>query len=133
MSPNYPIIAGYYPRQLIMTGQYDKAEEINNKWEILDPESYAFRMNKAWLFAARGLKDEALALHRDAAIYALLGMRDETIALLKKRTNNPMAESYLSLMHLPIYDSLRDDPRFQEILEKKKRIYEEFLKMSGEL
>jgi hypothetical protein len=82
------------------------------------------------LFAAKGKKDEALTLHRDAAIYSLLDMKDEAIAYLKKEMNNSMAESYLSLVYLPIYDSLREDPRFQEILEAKKQIYETFLKMS---
>lgn len=130
MSPNDPVVVGYYPKQLIMTKQFDKAEKINNQWEILDPESSSFRVNKAWLFAARGKKDKALALHADAAIYSLLGMKDEAIAYLKKRINNPTAESYLSLVHLPIYDNLRDDPRFQDILEKKKQMYEKFLKMS---
>jgi serine/threonine protein kinase len=130
MSPNDPIVAGYYTRQLIMTEQYDKAEEINNKWEILDPESSAFRENKAWLFAARGKKDEALALSKDAEIYAILDMKDEAIALLEKEMNNPSAYRYLSLIHLPVYDYLRDDPRFQEILDKKKHTYEKFLKMS---
>ncbi len=130
MSPNDPIVAGYYTRQLIMTEQYEKAEEINNKWEILDPESSAFRVNKAWLFAARGKKDEALALSTDAEIYAMLGMKDEAIARLEKEMDNPSAYRYLSLVRLPVYDNLRDDPRFQEILEKKKLIYLQFLEMS---
>jgi serine/threonine protein kinase/tetratricopeptide (TPR) repeat protein len=130
MSPNDPIVASYYPKQYIMIKQYDKAEEINNKWEIMNPKSSSFRKNKAWLFAAKGYKDKALALDADAAIYSLLGMKDEAIVYLNKEMNNPLAHPYLSLIRLPIYDNLRDDPRFQEILEKKKQIYEKFLEMS---
>ena len=63
----------------------------------------------------------------------LLGMKDEAIADLNKEMNNTMAESSLSLVHLPVYDSLREDPRFQDILETKKQTYKIFLKMSEKL
>jgi serine/threonine protein kinase/tetratricopeptide (TPR) repeat protein len=130
MSPNDPVVTSYYPRLLIMTNQYEKAEKLINQREILNPESSALRVNKAWLYAAKGKKDEALALHHDSTIYTLLDMKDEAIAHLEKEIDNPTTSPYLSLIHLPIYDNLRDDPRFQEILEKKKQLYEKFLKMS---
>jgi serine/threonine protein kinase len=130
MSPNDPIAATYYPKHFIMTKQYDKAEEMINRLEISNPKLPSIPVNKAWLFAARGLKDEALALDSNVAIYALLGMKDEAIARLEKGLNNPTARPYLSLVHLPIFDILRDDPRFHEILKKKKLMYEKFLEMS---
>jgi tetratricopeptide (TPR) repeat protein len=130
MSPNDPVAAAYYPKHYIMTNQYEKAEEMINRLEILNPKLPSIRVNKAWLFAARGQKEEALALHANAAIYSLLGMKDEAIALLEKGLNNPTARPYLSLVNLPIFDILRDDPRFQEILERKKQMYERFLEMA---
>lgn len=44
----------------------------------------------------------------------------------------PRRGKYLSLKNLAIYDSLRDDPRFVEILEKEKRRYEEYLRKYGD-
>jgi serine/threonine protein kinase len=133
MSPNDPIVAGYYPKQHIMTQQYNKAEELIHRLEVLNPDSFSLRKNKAWLLAARGRKDEALALDRDAEIYSLLGMKNEAIAYMKKGLKNPLAHPYLSLVHLPIYDNLRNDPSFQALLDEKKKMYEKFVKMSDGL
>ena len=83
--------------------------------------------------AARGNKDEALGLSADAEIYAMLDMKDEAIAYIKKAMENPLTHTYLSLVHLPIYDNMRSDLRFQEILDEKKKIYEKFVRMSDGL
>jgi TolB-like protein/class 3 adenylate cyclase/Flp pilus assembly protein TadD len=57
-----------------------------------------------------------------AKIYALLGDADHAIPILKRlvQTSAP-TEIVPALLRLnPIWDSIRDDPRFQELVEEKK-------------
>jgi len=62
----------------------------------------------------------------------MLGMKDEAVAAFDRIAANRGEKygllRYLPLKHLPIYDSLRDDPRFQEILQRKQKKYEAGLK-----
>ena len=41
--------------------------------------------------------------------------------------------SYLDLVHNPFLDNLRDDPRFREIVEAQKKVYEGLVKKYGDL
>lgn len=40
---------------------------------------------------------------------------------------------YLELSNSPIYDFLRSDPRFQDILEEHKKIYDENMEKYGDI
>ena len=93
------------------------------------------KRQKAILLAARGEKKKALALGVESSqVYSLLGMKDNAIKILQKLLKrNEDAYEYLYLRNNPHYDNLRDDPRFQKIVENSKKIYEERLKKYGDL
>jgi len=91
---------------------------------------------RAVLAALKGDRDLALAESQSPDVYALLGMKDEAIQALKdiNRTKPVFNNySYLDLVHNPFLDKLRDDPRFREIVEAQKKIYEGLLKKYGDL
>jgi hypothetical protein len=63
-------------------------------------------------------------------------MSDETIQYLNEdfdRVKNTKSTWYLGLKYWPIYDFLRPDSRFQEILAKHKELYEENLAKYGDI
>ncbi len=116
--------------------EFNKAEEAITKAEEINPDRTSIQVFKARLLAAKGEKEKALAIHKDEYIYSLLGMKDEAIEIIKsnmdkKLTGDPY--SYLALINDPLYDRLRDDPRFQEIVKKQKKVYEKRLKKYGDL
>jgi len=91
---------------------------------------------RAVLAALKGDRDLALAESRSPDIYALLGMKDEGIQALKEISRKIPAYnnySYLDLVNNPFLDKLRDDPRFREIVETQKKVYEGLLKKYGDL
>jgi len=91
---------------------------------------------RAVLAALNGDRDLALAESQSPDVYALLGMKDEAIQALKDiRRDDPSFNyySYLDLVHDPFLDNLRDDPRFLEIVETQKEIYNGLLKKYGDL
>lgn len=121
---------------LIMKKKYDKAEKSLSKAEKINPKYSSVRFYKALLFAAKGEKEKALSLVKNAAVYSLLGMKDEAIKNITeeiKKEYEHLQYTYLPLMNNHFYDSLRDDPRFQEILRVQKKKYEDRLKKFGDL
>jgi len=86
---------------------------------------------RALYYAALGEKQKALSLSRRAGVLALLGMKKEAITAIadwiKNRSGGISWPHYLPLRHLPIYDNLRDDPRIREILESRRKVYEQRL------
>jgi len=116
----------------ILTKKYDQADSLIAKAERINPRWSAWY--KALLFAARGEKEKALALSKDDEVYALLGMKDETIESLKRYGDEHEKEGlYLYLLNYPLYADLRDDPRFMALVKKEKKKYEENLRRYGDL
>jgi tetratricopeptide (TPR) repeat protein len=123
-----------YALGLVLKGYYKKAEEILDLAESM-PAGFAAEilpMTRAVYYAAVGESDKALAVSRKGAVLAVLGMKEEALAAIDEYTRNEKGEyvgfySYLSLMNLPLYDSLREEQRFQEILEREKIKYERSL------
>jgi tetratricopeptide (TPR) repeat protein len=127
---------------LIMMKKYDDAEEKIAQAEKLNPGNLTIRYYWAWISAAKGEKEKALTLiegtdrysYYIASIYSLLGMKDEAIEIIKKgidigfRDRKEYLYTYLVLKNNPHYESLRDDPRFKEIVESEKKKYDERLK-----
>jgi TolB-like protein/Tfp pilus assembly protein PilF len=121
---------------LIKMRKYNEAEELLRKAERLHPRFSTIQNFKSLLLAAKGEKDKALAIRKNGAVYSLLGMKEEAIQYIEnelKRDYEHHDCSYISLLNSPFYDSLRDDPRFQEILKKAKQKYEERLKKFADL
>ena len=130
-----------YVRQLIMMKKYDEAEKEVVRAERIIPDNFMIQYHRAWILAAKGEKEKALALSKDldpyrlpylaTSIYSLLGMKDEAIKNIKEGIDKGFQERKDYLYSYPIlknnnsYDNLRDDPRFKEIVKRELKKYEE--------
>jgi TolB-like protein/Tfp pilus assembly protein PilF len=139
IEPEHLIALNSLAEQAILMKRFDEASEFLARCEKINPDYLRNRISAAWLHAAKGDQAKALSKHEDEIVYILLGMKDQAIRQLYKQHEQgwplgftgPRYGNYLSLRNLAIYDSLRDDPRFVEILEKEKRRYEEHLSKYG--
>jgi adenylate cyclase len=123
---------------LIRKGKLDEAEAALNRAGAINLGVYRTALNKyrGLLAAARGRKDEALALDRSPDVYALLGMKDEAIEALRRvdrRDYSGPRYEYLNLVHDAHLDPLRGDTRFRAILAERKAEYDERVKKYGDL
>jgi len=85
--------------------------------------------------AVRGERDKALALYRNSEIFALLGMKDDAFRELDKEIRGSLPYPYIfyeDLLHNPFYDKLRGDPRFQKLIDREKKLYDEAVKRFGQ-
>ena len=97
-----------------------KIKAINQEYNTTDLETY--------LLALKGEKEKALSRSKNHFIYLVLGMKKEALDEMEKSTWN----HYLQLKNSPVFNSVRDDVRFKQILEKAKIVYEERLKKYAE-
>ena len=129
-----PEFLGHYLNEAqlaILRKKYAAAESLIVKAEKISPNMAA--EVKSLLFAARGEKEKALALSpRDPEVYALLGMKDETIQSLKDRAGLKRSY-YLPLLYYPIFANFQNDPRFIELVAAEKKKYDENLRRYGDL
>ena len=86
---------------------------------------------QAQLYAARGEREKALSLSKGAAVYALLGMKDEAIRAMQIEISEGTFYPYQRLINDPCLRNLRGDPRFEQIVSRAKQVHEEFLKKYG--
>jgi TolB-like protein/Tfp pilus assembly protein PilF len=119
---------------LVLKKDYEKAGEVLKRIESL-PRGYSFfsSLTKALYLAGKGERDKALETGKYGVVLALLGMKDEALdaieaAIKDHRQIYRAFYSYLPLTNLQIYDPLRDDPRFQEIVRKERAKYEQVRK-----
>jgi tetratricopeptide (TPR) repeat protein len=114
----------------VLRKDYDQADTLIAKAEKISPGVTA--EYKVLLLAARGEKEKALALSQEPEIYALLGMKDETMQSLKAQAGFKRSY-YLPLRHYPVFADFQNDPQFLEIVEQEKKKYEENLRKYGDL
>ncbi len=118
------------------TGKIDEAEAIFKEHKRLFPDFDLNNEAEARLLAYRGEKKKALALDSSSAeIYLILNMKEEAIRKLGERiqkSGNANRSLYLNLIHEPLFDGIRQEPRFIEIVNRQKKIYEELLKKYGQ-
>jgi len=125
----------------------DAAQDLQHQLEKAAPDSFAAGLTHAFLGCAyAGLGEaasaiaegqKAMALHSTskdpvegpdeedtmASIYALLGDADHAIPILKRLLQIPYAHPITpALLRLnPIWDQIRNDPRFQKLCEEKPK------------
>jgi len=147
IEPNNVSLLSHYAVLFIFMRNYEKAEKVLARAEKLESGNVRVQCSRAWLFAAKSEKEKALALIKGIApyryeitsIYALLGMKDEAIKYINDGINKGFKYvyeylySYPFLINNPFYDSLRNDSRFQEIVQKEKEKYEKKLMEYREL
>ena len=133
INPNPPtmrVIVG----MLLASGWTDEAEGIFRRVEQENPGHEQLERTRALILAARGEKEQALAIERDFWIYALLGMNDQALEEMEEIVEKSDTElPYLELVNMPLFDGLRESPRFKALLAGQKRIYEERLAKYGDL
>jgi tetratricopeptide (TPR) repeat protein len=137
---------GCYSEFLIRIKQYVKAKKYCFEWIKADSNA---KFPQAFIHAVNGYIDSALFLTNKFPypespwtdrfkkyIYIILDEQDSTYKYLKRESEGlyeVKSSIYPWLKNDPIYDEFRDDPRFKEILEKHKELYEENLVKYGDL
>jgi tetratricopeptide (TPR) repeat protein len=133
INPNPPTLVMML-RMLVGSGLTRTAEEIFGRVEDTNPGNEQLESARALMLAARGEKERALALSRSYVIYALLGMTDEALDGMERAIErSATALPYLELVNLRLYDGLRDLPRFQALLARQRKVYEERQAKYGDL
>jgi tetratricopeptide (TPR) repeat protein len=137
-----------YAKFLIMMKKYAEAEKVIAEVERLDPDSSNVKHHRALLWAMKGDKDKTLSLIEGAdgafdycitCAYSLLGMRDETIENIKKGIELGFEEEqyylypYLLLKENACFDTLRNDPLFEDILKKQADVYDQRMRIHKDL
>jgi len=133
LSPDDIVYKADYIRLLIKTGQLPEAEKLLATGRGITPEPDDLALSRALLLASRGLKQEALKAKRDPSVYAVLGAKEEALTMLEASLASRKGCLYLDLLHDPLYANLRAEARFQALLEKQKRLYDERLAKYGGL
>jgi serine/threonine protein kinase len=136
-----------YARILFDMKKYDQFEEIRSKLEKMGTDSADLKYLRSLHYILNGEKEKALktyvkpdwSVSADFLIMRLydhFGMNDEFIQYLQEdfeRLKKREESWYLWLKNAALFDNLRSDPHFQEILEKHKQLYEANLKKYGDL
>ncbi len=120
----------------IVKRKIDEAEHFLARVEKISPNYPGNRFYRALLLAAKGDSQRALALQKNGVIYALLGMKDKALDYIHKeiaKGKEHFQYSYLPLAHSSLFDSIRDEPRFQDIVKKQEKKYKERMKKYGKL
>jgi tetratricopeptide (TPR) repeat protein len=150
LEPDDMTVRLYYARLLIMMEEFERAEEIVDGVEKRDPKNEDIPYTRAWLFAIRGKREESLKIIKKidkhvyfssllSNVYSILGMKEEAVQNIELAIEKGLEKvkthpyHYRYLMKNPFYDNLRDDPRFQRIIEKQEKWYRENLRKFGDL
>jgi len=125
-------------KHLIMLKRFEEAENAIQEFENRLPASQQGDLYRALILAHKHKRSEALELIKGTkkpyvypvtCVYALLGIKDAAIENIRLGIELGFKESqhylysYLMLKENPCFDSLRDDPRFKEILDEQRRVY----------
>ena len=120
----------------MVKGKIEEAEKFLTRVEKISTNYPGNKFYKALLFAKKGEKKKALTLQKNGVIYSLLGMKDKALDYIHKEIEKGKEHfqySYLPLVHSNIFDSVRNEPRFKDIVKKQEKRYEERLKKYGKL
>jgi eukaryotic-like serine/threonine-protein kinase len=115
----------------LYSGNMEEAKKYYTEHMQMFPDFDLNEIMEASYFAALGEREKSLAKGVSSAFnYLLMGMKEEAIKSLIDDINkqDEGKSVYLILLHFPLYDRIRDDMRFKEILAQQKIIYEDNLK-----
>jgi TolB-like protein/Tfp pilus assembly protein PilF len=134
-------VQGYYIYFLVEIKRYVEAKKLLEQLKTDNPNQ-DLSFLEAIGYAIDGKEEKALKTFQyEEGIYALLlhailGKKDKTLIHLQKGIEifqKIKRSSYFALKNNLIFDYLRDDRRFQEILAKHKEIYKENLRKYGDI
>jgi tetratricopeptide (TPR) repeat protein len=110
-------------------GMYEQALAAMHRANALY-DSWLWKAYLAHLYVTMNRRDEAMQLVNEfttrrprvsrvtsAALYAAVGERDRTLALLEQACNNREPD-VAGIVEVPVFDSLRRDPVFQSLLRR---------------
>ena len=127
-----------YSHLLITMQKFAEAESILVRIKKTNPK-VDISFEHALIYASRGMEQKALATYQEddaAGIFTLLGMKDRALKALSEESEKQLKRKnseYRNLLIDPFFSNLRAEPRFQEILSKHKKLYEENLKEYGDI
>jgi tetratricopeptide (TPR) repeat protein len=145
--PNNVRLRQFYVMHLILARRLEEAGKEIATISQLDPGYSYLPFDRALLAAARGDQAKALALKGSleslgmpgTCFYLFLGMADEALANIEAgidrafEASGDYLYSYPSLVGNPAFKSLRDMPRFQDIVRRQKERYERELRPFADL
>jgi len=133
IEPENWFVSWRYSRHLILTNRITEAKKVLNG---MNESGRLPEKIKSVLYALNGEREKAIQSYPEEGfpfgkmmIYFIFKMVDEAIEHLNTRNKN----NYLLLNHSPLYDFLRSDPRFQDIVDEHKKIYDENMEKYGDI
>ena len=125
-----------FKRVLFYDKDISEAKRIYQNLEELNPNRNTYQL--ALLLAVEGKREEALRTfpYPNMTLYSILNMNEEAISLVSSMSiakEYCVQWSYTSLKNNQVFDFIRDEPKFEEILAKAKKIHEERVAKYGHL
>jgi len=140
ISPEHSSALAFSAYIFIILKQYDEAERIIIKREKYHPESDLNLFFRTALPMLRGDTDKTIPSELSEShknrINVLLERKEEVIQYLNEdlnRIRKYQTTEYIEFKNKSTYDFIRPDPRFQKILAKHKKLYEENLAKYGDI
>ncbi|MFQ5653085.1 MAG: tetratricopeptide repeat protein, partial [bacterium] len=130
IQPNHVNNLNGYAFALIIKQQYRQADELLTLAESQPPGMASAELSaiRGFYYAVIGKSKQALFVNSWGGVLAILGRKDDALNFIDNASKTEgkfyYLLSYLPLVNLPIYDSLRVEPRFQEIVKREKEKYE---------
>jgi len=115
----------------LYSGNMEESKKYYTEHMQMFPDFDLNELMEASYFAAIGERDKSLAIVKSVDTnYLLMDMKEEAIQSLKDELSkqDKGENSYLKLTHFPLYNRIRDDQRFKDIVAQQKIIYEDNLK-----
>jgi tetratricopeptide (TPR) repeat protein len=144
LDPNIPNKILYF-HLLVLKKQYEDAIEYLTKLKSEYPDAN-FNFEQALIFAIKGNKEKVFATYKSdkfedswyykMGLLSLLDQKDKAINEIQDRyeyLQKTKQSYYLNLKYTSWFKNLRSDPRFQEIVAKHKKLYEENLEKYGDM
>ena len=108
---------------VVLENRYPEREEVLNY-----RKSLLMAVKKDYTSALRFFEESGSERPARIILYSIIGKKDEALALMQdlqvEEGKNITRSRYLSYKNLLWYDNLREDERFQKILEKEKERYQ---------